>query len=233
MLIGILQTGHVPPDLSRFGSYPSMFQRFLSGRGLSFRTFAVVDGELPSDPAECDGWLITGSRHGVYEDHTWIPPLEALVRRAVRDGVPLVGVCFGHQLVAQALGGKVGKYPGGWTCGPHEYEWDGKRVKLLAMHQDQVLALPPGAVVTMRGETCEYAGFNVGERVMTVQPHPEFEKDYLAELLRVRRGVIPPDVVDAAEGRMGWEVDREAVAEAVAGFFLRARKEGQAAGETD
>ncbi len=114
MLIGILQCGHFPEDLQgESGDYDAMFERLLAGENFDYATYNVVDGDFPEGPEACDGWLITGSRHGAYEDHDWIPPLEDLIR-AIRDaGRPLVGVCFGHQIIAQALGGKVVKFDGG------------------------------------------------------------------------------------------------------------------------
>ena len=93
MKIGILQTGHPPTELApTHGDYPSMFERLLGGRGFTFQTWSVVDGEFPAGPQDADGWLITGSRHGVYEDHPWIAPLEALVRDIIAAGKPLVGI---------------------------------------------------------------------------------------------------------------------------------------------
>ncbi len=121
MQIGILQTGMAPDVLApTMGDYPGMFARLLDGNGFSFRTYAVVKGEFPASATDCDGWLITGSRHGVYEDHPWIPPLEQLIRDAFASHVPVVGICFGHQIVAQAMGGKVEKLQedGPWVQRP-------------------------------------------------------------------------------------------------------------------
>ena len=118
MKIGILQTGHSPEDLfGPFGDYDGMFRDMLDGNGFEFQTWAVVDGVLPDGADEADAWLITGSKHGAYEDHAWIPPLEELIREINARKQPLAGICFGHQIIAQALGGKVEKYPGGWAIG--------------------------------------------------------------------------------------------------------------------
>ena len=93
MLIGILQTGLAPDALvDTSGDYPDMFERLLAGQGFSFRTYRVVENQLPASVSECDGWLITGSRHGVYEDHPWIAPLEQFIRDAYAAHVPMVGV---------------------------------------------------------------------------------------------------------------------------------------------
>ncbi|MEM8698769.1 MAG: type 1 glutamine amidotransferase, partial [Pseudomonadota bacterium] len=102
--IGILETGRLPDALlPRHGSYPDMFMRLLRGHGFAFQSWPVLDGDFPPGVASCDGWLITGSRHGAYEGHAWIPPLEAFIREAVSAEIPMVGICFGHQIMAQAL----------------------------------------------------------------------------------------------------------------------------------
>ena len=143
MKIGILQTGHAPDELkSASGNYDEMFRRLLDGHGFSFDTYPVLDGVFPDGAEAADGWLINGSKHGAYEDHDWITPLEDLIREIHARKMPLVGVCFGHQVIAQALGGKVVKYDGGWSVGHTEYRLHGAPVQLNAWHQDQVVELP-------------------------------------------------------------------------------------------
>ena len=114
MKIGILITGHTPDELKPdVGTYGDMFQRLLDGNGFTFDVYPVVDGVFPTGVDAADGWLITGSKHGAYEAHDWIPPLEQFIRDTYGDGRPMIGVCFGHQIIAQALGGKVEKFDGG------------------------------------------------------------------------------------------------------------------------
>ena len=101
MLIGILQTGQAPDQLmAEGGDYPDMFERLLAGHGFRFRTWRVEHMEFPADVLDADGWLITGSRHGAYEQHPFIAPLEAFIRAAYAAAVPVVGVCFGHQILS-------------------------------------------------------------------------------------------------------------------------------------
>jgi len=228
MLIGILQTGHAPDALRPLhGDYPDLFERLLAGRDLTFRTWAVVDGEFPDGPRDAEGWLITGSRHGAYDGLPWIARLEGLIREIVAarvPRVPLVGVCFGHQIIAQALGGRVEKFPGGWTVGRTEYDFDGETVALNAWHQDQVVERPEGARVAATSPFCAIAAlvYGDGERpfAFTVQAHPEFSRPFIADMIERRgRGIVPDPLLDAASARTSQEIDAAAMADRIARFF--------------
>lgn len=221
MKIGILQTGHAPDALlPETGDYDTMFARLLAGHGFAFETYSVVDGTFPSGPDACDGWLITGSRHGAYEDHPWIAPLEELIRAIAASGRPLIGVCFGHQIIAQALGGKVEKFAGGWAVGPQHYDIEGQDMVLNAWHQDQVTALPPGAEVVGSNAFCANAALVIGDNILTIQPHPEFTADFIAGLIEKRgRGNVPDDLLDAARQKLENENDSTGFAEKMARFF--------------
>ena len=225
MKIGILLTGHVAESLqAENGDYSEIFPAFLDGHGFEFETYAVVDGEFPSGPAAADGWLITGSRHGAYEDHPWIPRLEELIREIYAQAVPLVGVCFGHQIIAQALGGKVEKFQGGWSVGRQEYTLGDKTYALNAWHQDQVTKLPADAEVVSSTDFCEYAALVYGDRAFTIQPHPEINQQYLDGLLRERApGIVPDELIKAAQDRLDEPTDSAALADTFARFFREKR----------
>lgn len=226
MLIGILQTGHVADSLvAQSGTYPDMFQRLLAGRGFRFRTWSVVDMEFPDDVRACDGWLLTGSRHGAYEDHPFIPPLEAFIRAAYAAAVPMVGICFGHQIIAQALGGRVEKFKGGWSVGLQDYQFGGETVRLNAWHQDQVVELPSEASVIATSNFCQNAALVYGERALTMQAHPEFRTEFVAGLIEKRGpGVVPDALMQAARARFDQPIDDDKMADRIAGFFLAAEK---------
>lgn len=195
--IGILTTGHLPSDLiADHGSYADMFIALLGDYNFNFRRYAVVDGQFPQSPTEADGWLVTGSKHGVYEDLDWIRRLEAFIRDAYAAKVPMVGICFGHQVMAKALGGTVEKFKGGWSVGTRTYRRKdtGAEQTALAFHQDQVITPPPMAEVLAEGDNCEIAMLRYDDWGLSYQPHPEFMPPFFEALAQSRSSVLPEEV---------------------------------------
>ncbi|WP_454273534.1 type 1 glutamine amidotransferase [Roseovarius sp. MBR-154] len=223
MKIGILQTGHAPDVvLPELGDYDTMMARMLDGNDFDFVTYSVVDEEFPDGPQDADGWLVTGSKHGAYEDHAWIAPLEDLIRAIHAEGLPMVGICFGHQIIAQALGGTVVKHPDGWRVGPTQYEIEGTPLTLNAWHQDQVIAVPEGAEVVGRAEGCDIAALRYGDRIFTVQPHPEFNATMMDRLIEHRAvGVVPDPLRDHARRGLTTPTDNAAMATRIADVFRK------------
>ena len=221
MKIGILQTGHAPDALRPdTGDYADLFEQLLQGNGFTFRVWSVVDMDFPTSVTACDGWLLTGSRHGAYEDQPFIPPLEDFIRAAFEAEVPMVGVCFGHQIIAQALGGKVEKFKGGWAVGRQVYDFGGEQIALNAWHQDQVVSLPASATVCATNEFCENAALLYGKRAFTVQAHPEFETDFVQQLAEARgRGVVPDPLIDEVHAKAKDPIDNNKLAAQIARFF--------------
>lgn len=225
MLIGILQTGLAPEALApTMGDYPDMFARLLEGHGFTFRTYKVVEGEFPASVTECEGWLITGSRHGVYEDHPWIPPLEQFIRDSFAAHVPMVGICFGHQIIAQAMGGKVERYAGGWAVGATDYDFGGEKMTLNAWHRDQVTKTPANAKVIATNDFCTNAALLYDDKALTVQAHPEFRPEFVDGLMKTRgKGLVPDEVMAEAATKLGAPLQDKTMAARIAAFFKAPR----------
>ena len=205
MKLAILETGRPPGDLAqRFGDYPTMFEEML-GSGFEVQRFDVAAGELP-DPTAHDAVLITGSPAGVYEEHDWLPGLFDFIR-AAKDS-KMVGVCFGHQAMAEALGGHVEKSDKGWGAGLHRYTitrpepWlDGAReIAAPASHQDQVVVQPPNTEITVSSDFTPYAGLAWTDRpAISFQFHPEFSPAFAKGLIAERYNRVPnPDAAIAS-----------------------------------
>lgn len=224
--IAVLETGRPPAALQpTHGDYPSMFADLL-GQMFETQAFDVQAGDLP-DAAAFDGAIITGSAAGVYEDHVWIPPMLDWIRNA-RGRTRLVGVCFGHQAMAQALGGRVEKSGRGWGVGLHRYQvieaqsWmtpSLSEIALSASHQDQVVVKPEDARVTLSSDFTPYAGLAWGDDAISFQPHPEFSRAFTGALVEGRRGRIETTVVDRALTSLEAEDDRALVADWIRGFL--------------
>ena len=202
--IGILQTGAVPQHLGdRHGPYDGMMRRMLGDR-YAYRTYDVQAGELPLRPEDHAAYIITGSPAGVYDPLPWIEPLKAFIRNA-QGRAKLVGICFGHQIMAEALGGRVEKSLKGWGLGLHHYDvetaapWmdDIGRVSIAASHQDQVVMAPEGATVLGRSAFTPYAilGYAGGDAI-SFQFHPEFDRAFAEALVELKRSSFadPTDV---------------------------------------
>jgi GMP synthase-like glutamine amidotransferase len=200
--LGILKTGRPPSAaISRFGTYPDMFIKLLGPEAFDYRVFAVDEGELPDHAKACDAYLVTGGAAGAYDPLPWIAPTEAFLREA-RGQAALVGVCLGHQLMAQAFGGKVIKSPKGWGLGEQTYRilqrepWmdDAAPIRLPGSHQDQVVELPPNAEV-FAGNDFAPMGALIwrDQRAISLQLHPEFEPAYAVDLIEHRREAVYAD----------------------------------------
>lgn len=221
MKIGILQSGHAPDEVRPIaGDVNAYFERMLGGHGFDFATFDVVDMVFPTGPEVCDGWIITGSKHGAYEDLPFIAPLEDLIRAIYAADLPLVGICFGHQIIAQALGGRVEKFDGGWSVGRTSYDWNGETVALNAWHQDQVTQKPDAAEVYASSDFCKNAALVYGNKAFTTQPHPEYASDFIEGLITYRgKGIVPDAQLDVAREGLDKPNDNPRVAAQIAQFF--------------
>ena len=223
MKLAILETGRPPGDLgTRFGSYPAMMAQLL-GDGFAAETFDVQAGALP-DAGAHDAVIIMGSPAGVYDPLPWIAPLLQFIRAA--DSSKMVGICFGHQAMAQALGGDVVKSDKGWGTGLHRYTvvrnepWlDGEtEIAIPASHQDQVIVQPPNTQVIVASDFTPFAGLAWTNRpAISFQFHPEFSRDFAKALIGARRDRIPNP--DAAIASLDAPSDTERVASWIRRFL--------------
>jgi GMP synthase-like glutamine amidotransferase len=220
--VALLACDH--PDQSLIdidGDYTDMFVRVFAADAphIDFEVFDVIGGAPLPRVGEHDAILITGSRLGATDDLPWIEALRTVIRDAHARRVPLVGVCFGHQLIADALGGRVERAGAGWGVGVHHatvtvpvgpsHPGCGD-FRLLVSHQDQVVALPDDAELIATSDHAPIAAFRIGS-LLGVQGHPEFSARYAAALMDARRDRIPADVVTHAEASLTTPTDHGAV----------------------
>ena len=181
--------------------------------------FHVKDGVFPPEGARFDGWVIGGSPASVHDKDPWVGELFDLIRKLVAEGQPVFGACFGHQAIALALGGDVDKNPGGWVFGLVETEIEGVPMKLYGSHFEQVVALPPDAVVLGGNPDCPVGSFAIPGRVMTTQYHPEMSHGFITDLVEEYADALPPEVVARARGSLEVKADSGVIAERIAQFF--------------
>lgn len=221
MKLGILKTDTVRPEwVPQFGEYPDMFVALLERADptLEFVTYDVEEGQYPQHIDDVDAYLITGSKSSVYDDKSWIPPLIEFVRELSAAGKKIVGICFGHQLIAQALGGKTAKSANGWGSGVHTHtfierpKWhDGgdADLNILVSHQDQVIENATGARVLASSDFCENAVCQIGDQILSFQGHPEFIPTYSREIMELRRELFGEDVYHSAVASLSAEQEPE------------------------
>lgn len=231
MKLGILKTDTVRPEwVPDFGEYPDMFIALLRAvdPSVEFLVYDVEEGEYPDDIDEADAYLITGSKSSVYEDKPWIGRLMDFVRELDSRKKKIVGICFGHQIVAHALGGRTEKSDKGWGQGLHTHTFaespgwhDGEHpdFHILVSHQDQVVQNAEGARVLASSEFCENAVVQVGDHILTFQGHPEFVPEYSREILEYRRELIGEGIYSEGVASLEQEHQGERVARWILNFL--------------
>ena len=227
--VGLLMMGHVDPKSQHIGGdYPELFGAILNPWGVELVRYDLDEGRFPDNVDECDGWICSPSRLSAYENVAWIAHAEDLLRDIVKTETPYVGICFGHQLLAQALGGVVERSSYGWGVGVRDYQvlsrkrWMtpvAEHLALIGSHQDQVVTMPVEAEPLFRSDYCPNGGFSIGERAWTLQVHPEFTPELADHLLAGRIELIGAELVATARATLSCHLDRGVVALWIARFF--------------
>lgn len=234
MKIGIFEAQNLSNDIQeRYGSYGDMFQRLLGSiestveDQLSFQTYQVKEFEYPDNIDQCDVYLITGSKSSAYANRPWIQQLQDYVIKLSNHPKKLIGICFGHQIIAQALGGQVQKHKNGWGIGLslstvlRTKPWmDPAResFSLLVSHQDQVMTLPQHAELIAGDEFCQNSSYQIGEHILTFQGHPEFSHEFLKYLMLKRRKLIGEQPYQQALASLSHSADHRLIAQWILNF---------------
>ena len=231
--LGIIKADEVDAELQpRFGSTLGNFQHLFNAAevdNLVLRSYEAREGSYPDDLDECDGYLITGSRHCAFSKTPWIQTLLEFVRTLDRAQKKLIGICFGHQCIALALGGSVVKAKQGWGLGVHEYQIllsgilsdvAGTTLRLRCSHEDQVACLPARATCLLTNDFCENAGMVVANHIISFQAHPEFDKDFAEHLILNREQELGLNF-DSVLASLAIDVDSIPVARSLLRFLDR------------
>ncbi|MEW6992945.1 GMP synthase [Colwelliaceae bacterium MEBiC 14330] len=202
MKLGLLLCDHVSDSLQpEFGDYSDMFARAIAAvdASITITIYAVVDGHFPVTIDECDAYLITGSKESVNDGLPWIQQLEKFVWQLFLCKKNLVGICFGHQMIAKALGGRVHISPKDWGIGVtrakvHLHKpWmldEQTHIQLVVSHKEQISLLPPETQVLMGNDFCPYGMIQVEKHFLGIQGHPEFSRAYCYALMQKRKDFI-------------------------------------------
>lgn len=236
MRIGILETQILETNVKeKYGSYAEMFQRLLLSVDdrLEFTVYRVVNGQYPDSTNECDAYLITGSKSSAYDDEPWIIKLQGFIGSLHNQHKKLIGICFGHQLIAHALGGLTQKSENGWGVGnvvskiekakvwmgDENAQFNNNLFSLLVSHQDQVAELPDQAILIASSEYCPIASFQIASHILTFQGHPEFSEDYLKYSMSNLRDKIGKEKYNNALGSLERPHDSQLVAQWIVDFI--------------
>jgi GMP synthase-like glutamine amidotransferase len=228
--IGILEADQLSEALRKqYGSYGDMIQNLLHSvdKRLAFPRYQVTESSYPENIDDCDAYLITGSKSSIYDNKPWIKPLQDYVVTLAGRQKKLIGICFGHQLIAQALGGQAQKSDKGWGVGMAtstvyvSKPWMDpakETFALITSHQDQVTTLPPQAELIAGDDFCAYASYQIGEHILTFQGHPEFTQAYARQRLHDRRDIIGEQRYQQGMASLNRNADHPLIAKWIINF---------------
>jgi len=227
--VGLLLCDQLDPDVAAVaGDYTHLYGTAYAPADIRFRIYDVTAGEFPASTDECGVWMTSGSRHSAGDDLEWITRTREFIRTLADERRPQVGICFGHQLTALALGGRVERATVGWGVGVQHFDLVGHApwidaeatgFDILMSHQDQVVALPPDAELLASAGYCPVGAYRIADHVFCVQGHPEFVPALSATLAERRRERIGDDVVDRALGSLVRPLDHARVVDWIGRFY--------------
>lgn len=219
-----------PPELAGFGAVGDILADWLRPHAgdADFVRVDVWGGEPPPAPGDCDAFIVSGSEAGVYDDTPWMEGLRAALLALREAGKPMLGVCFGHQIMADTFGGRAQKAESGYAAGVARFEWGGDEFDAFVLHGDQVTAIPPGALVTCAAPHCPVAGLAYDFPALSVQFHPEYARDYVDRVADMLAGdLLTPAQAQAAQASTARFPVRAGLLAADAMRFLRSGASGR------
>ncbi len=234
-MIGILNAYHFDPTP---GNYQEDYDRLImeftrrTFPNKKIRDFKIAMGDWPQGVEECDAWIITGSAKAAYDKDPWIEQLKRFIKEINKAKKKLIGICFGHQIIAAALGGEVTKSPSGWGVGVKTFkildfqDWMKPalgEVSLLFSHQDQVSIPPKGAKLLAQDSFCPFQMFQIGEHILTLQGHPEFSVAFAKARLESRKDKVAPEIYKKAMSSFNDAKDDHVLSQWIRNFALNSR----------
>ena len=233
MKIGILNTDTLKTEFdTKYGQYPAMFRNVLlqADPNLQIHSYEVQSGDYPTALDECDAYLITGSKVSAFDDIPWVNELKIFVRSLHQHQKKLIGICFGHQLIAEALGGKVERSNGGWHVGVHGailkkntvlFGSAQQEFNLIYNHQDQVLKIPRESILLASCKNCPVAMLTIEDHILSFQGHVEFDVAYAKDLLEMRRSILGEDTYLKASDSLKEKTENAKVTDWILKFLKK------------
>lgn len=228
MHIAIINLSSPDPDFDRHGSAGTVIKNWLSPHfaEATLTEVYVANGvPLPGED-DYDGYILSGSEKGVYDPTDWMEPLKQFLIRLRDQSIPVFGICFGHQIMAEAFGGSARQADKGFVVGAREYTQGQQTFMANAMHRDQVFDIPPGATVTASAPYCPVAALDYDFSARSVQFHPEFQKPLVADAINIFTGnlLTPQEAKRSAQSIEEFAVETDLYAAQVVSFFTNALK---------